>query len=153
MEWHASRSGLANLQVCTLPWVHFGWSFFYDKSDSVFDKFICHCLSCWGLPIKGKTLNPLFFWFCVDFPCFPRQNVVFIFPGFSFVHTYELWSFRWCPDACFTGDNPPPDHASLNASTFWAGLIVDNKNLQECPVDWLTCFGLDHPNRVFSKLV
>lgn len=82
--------------------------FFSDKSDSVFDKFICHCLSCWGLPIKGKKLSPLFFWFYIGFPCFARQNVVFLFPGFSFVHSYELWSFRWRPDACFAGIIPLP---------------------------------------------
>lgn len=122
--------------------------FFSDKSDSAFDKLICHCLSCRGLPIKGKKLNPSFFCFYIGFPCFPRQNV-FIFPGFSFVHSHELWSFRLGPDACFTEGNPPPDHASLNESMFWAGLIVDSNNSQDCPVDWLTCFGLDHPNPVF----
>lgn len=124
--------------------------FFSDKSDSAFDKLICHCLSCRGLPIKGKKLNPSFSCFYIGFPCFPRQNV-FIFPGFSFVHSHELWSFRLCLDACFTEGNPPPDHASLNESMFWAGLIVDSNNSQDCPVDWLTCFGLDHPNPVFFQ--
>lgn len=56
---------------------------------------------------------------------------VFVFPGFSFIHSYELWSFHLYPtdkNACLLGCNNPPDRASLNESMFWIGHIVDNNN-------------------------